>query len=592
MKKAVYWTLGIVATLLLLLVGIGTHQWFVEKPFTLRIFLDREVIKLALASPQMKTTLGLHNLGIDEHNAHLDDARQTTILEKLPDLTKIKAITQSYQELEGQDAITQQATLYLLDSLIELEPYKYHNYPLDTFGGLQSQYPDYMSKSHPISSETDIKHYLARLSDSKRYFEQIIDAVEMRADRGIVPPAIVIENVTEQMQKFVHTPLDDNILLTSLKQRMSQLSSVTPEQQVQFYEQAKALVADVVYPAYYQLIDMYNQLLEKSEPGVGYWRLPDGENAYAALLRFFTTTDLTPDEVYQTGVDEVHRIQQRMIAILAAQGIDTKDGIAAAYASFLDNPALYYPDSQSGRTELINSMQQAIDELAVALPELFTLTDIPALKIERSPVLSEKTDTLARYSANHVYVNLSNLKALPKHTLPVLAYHEGIPGHHYESFASSQVAGIPIMFAEGVFGAYMEGWAMYAEQLPQEIGLVDSPEHELATLHYALSRAARMVIDTGIHTRRWSRQKAINYLVSQAAQSEEEAIVEVDRAIVVPGSGPMYKIGLMKIQALRAKMQHKLGDQFSLKAFHQALLGHGSLPLSLLEEVVEQDMQQ
>lgn len=206
--------------------------------------------------------------------------------------------------------------------------------------------------------------------------------------------------------------------------------------------------------------------------------------------------------------------------------------------------------------------------------------------------MSEKTDTLARYSANHVYVNLSNLKALPKHTLPVLAYHEGIPGHHYESFASSQVAGIPIMFAEGVFGAYMEGWAMYAEQLPQEIGLVDSPEHELATLHYDLSRAARMVIDTGIHTRRWSRQKAINYLVSQAAQSEEEAIVEVDRAIVVPGSGPMYKIGLMKIQALRAKMQHKLGDQFSLKAFHQALLGHGSLPLSLLEEVVEQDMQQ
>lgn len=586
MKRLVLWLMGSFMVVTALFAVLVTHQWFTDKPFTLRLFLDREVIKLILASPQMKSSMGLHKLGFDSHNAHLDDVGDGSVWSRLPDIQTAREIVASYNESDHSSSIQQQAVLFLLDRLLALEPFRNHDYPLTTFGGVQSTFPEFMAKVHPIATATDVEHYLSRLAESERYFKQIVAAINLRYDKGIIPPLSMIDNVIEQMLTFVNMPLDENLLLTSLQERMSNATSIPHAEQQKLYTKAKSLVAEVVYPAYYNMIDTYQKLRKHAGTGDGMWRLPDGDKAYKALLHFFTTTELTPNEIFNTGEEEVARIQQQIMNLLAQEGYDTSQGFGTAFANFRSDDKLYYPDSAEGRRRVISDMQQAIDKIRQRLPEFTSFTELPALTIERSPVLSEQNDSLARYENNTILVNLADMRALPKHELSTLAYHEGIPGHHLQYAIVEKIPGLSLLMQAPLFGAYIEGWGMYAEQLPYELAPDKSSLELLSILTYDLHRSARMVIDTGIHSKRWSRKQAIAYLVEQAGQTEKQATIEVDRAIAMPGSGPMYKIGFLKLKALRQQMKVKLGENFSLKGFHDAILEHGQLPLPLLEQVM------
>jgi len=588
MKKVIFWLASLLALTVVGLSIFVTYQWHTDKPLSMRVLLDREVLKLILSSPQMKTSLGLHYLGIDKHNYTLDNGDKLTIIEKLPDLASIKSTVSQYRDLSAQEEITRDAVIQLLDSLQVLQPYKYHNYPLDTFDGLHSRFPEFMTNNHPIESEDDIESYIARLDDSARYFDNVIKGVRLRESLGIVPPRIVIENVLGQLSKFIAPKVEDNILLTSLNTKMLALDEVGHNDKLAFYQQAKAAVSNYVYPSYQRMIALYEELQEVTPDGIGYWRLPDGEKAYEAYLRFFTTLNTTPNEVFSTGENEVARLQKQMLDILAKDFGFQKMTFAQAMHSFLSNEELYFDDSPEGRQAVLDEMRAQNEKIRKILPQLFSQPDVPDLQFIRSPLLTEKNDSLARYDNNSVLVNLSDMRALPKSSLPVLTFHEGIPGHHYQTSVTSELAGLPYIISQTPFGSYMEGWAMYAEQLGYELGLYDTPEEVLSYLHYDLLRSARMVIDTGIHIKRWSREKAVAYLMTEAALSQNEAEIEVDRAIVVPGSGPMYKMGQLKILSLREQMKARLGEKFSLKHFHDRVLENGALPLPLLDDLLSE----
>ncbi|GFD77803.1 hypothetical protein KUL118_06650 [Tenacibaculum sp. KUL118] len=588
MKKVILWLSSLLALTVVGLSIFATYQWHTDKPLSMRVLLDREVLKLMLSSPQMKTFLGLHHLGIDKHNYTLDNGDKLTFIEKLPDLASIKSTVSQYRDLSAQEEITRDAVIQLLDSLQVLQPYKYHNYPLDTFDGLHSRFPEFMTNNHPIESEDDIESYIARLDDSARYFDNVIKGVRLRESLGIVPPRIVIENVLGQLSKFIAPKVEDNILLTSLNTKMLALDEVGHNDKLAFYQQAKAAVSDYVYPSYQRMIALYEELQEVTPDGIGYWRLPDGEKVYEAYLRFFTTLNTTPNEVFSTGENEVARLQKQMLDILAKDFGFQQMTFAQAMHSFLSNEELYFDDSPKGRQAVLDEMRAQNEKIREMLPQLFSQPDVPDLQFIRSPLLTEKNDSLARYNNNSVLVNLSDMRALPKSSLPVLTFHEGIPGHHYQTSVTSELAGLPYIISQGLFGAYTEGWGMYAEQLGYELGLYDTPEEVLSYLHYDLLRSARMVIDTGIHIKRWSREKAVAYLMTEAALSQNEAEIEVDRAIVVPGSGPMYKMGQLKILSLREQMKARLGEKFSLKHFHDRVLENGVLPLPLLEDLLSE----
>lgn len=588
MKKVILWLSSLLA---LTVVGLGifvTYQWHTDKPLSMRVLVDREVLKLMLSSPQMKTSLGLHHLGIDKHNYTLDNGDKLTIIEKLPDLASIKSTVSQYRDLTGQEKITQGAVIHLLDRLQALQPYQYHNYPLDTFGGLHSRFPEFMTNDHPIENKSNIESYIARLKDSARYFDNVIKGVRLRESLGIVPPYIVIENVLGQLSKFVAPAVEENTLLTTLNTKMLTLDELEHDEKLAFYQEAKEAISNYVYPSYSKMITLYEALLEVTPEGVGYWRLPEGEKAYEAYLQFFTTLDTTPDDVYTTGESEVARLQEQMLDILAKDFGFQQMTFAQAMNSFLSNDDLYFADSQEGRQALLDQMHAENEKMRAALPQLFSQPDVPDLQFIRSPLLTEENDSLARYSNNSVLVNLSDMRALPKSSLPVLTFHEGIPGHHYQTSVTSELAGLPYIISQTPFGSYMEGWAMYAEQLGYELGFYETPEEVLSYLHYDLLRSARMVIDTGIHIKRWSREKAVAYLMTEVALSQNEAEIEVDRAIVVPGSGPMYKMGQLKILSLREQLKARLGEKFSLKHFHDRVLENGALPLPLLEDLLSE----
>lgn len=588
MKKVILWLSSLLALTVVGLSIFVTYQWHTDKPLSMRVLLDREVLKLMLSSPQMKTSLGLHHLGIDKHNYTLDNGDKLTIIEKLPDLASIKSTVSQYRDLTGQEKITQGAVIHLLDRLQALQPYQYHNYPLDTFGGLHSRFPEFMTDNHPIENKSDIESYIARLKDSARYFDNVIKGIHLRESLGIVPPYIVIENVLGQLSKFVAPAVEENTLLTTLNTKMLTLDELEHDEKLAFYQEAKDAISNYVYPSYSKMITLYEALLEVTPEGVGYWRLPEGEKAYEAYLQFFTTLDTTPDDVYTTGESEVARLQEQMLDILAKDFGFQQMTFAQAMNSFLSNDDLYFADSPEGRQALLDQMHAENEKMRAVLPQLFSQPDVPDLQFIRSPLLTEENDSLARYSNNSVLVNLSDMRALPKSSLPVLTLHEGIPGHHYQTSVTSELAGLPYIISQTPFGSYMEGWAMYAEQLGYELGLYETPEEVLSYLHYDLLRSARMVIDTGIHIKRWSREKAVAYLKTEVALSQNEAEIEVDRAIVVPGSGPMYKMGQLKILALREQLKARLGENFSLKHFHDRVLENGALPLPLLEDLLSE----
>jgi uncharacterized protein (DUF885 family) len=482
--------------------------------------------------------------------------------------------------------------------VIDDYPWRFHTYPVDQMRGWQSSIPAFLVNTHRVTSVPDAEAYVARLRGIRPLLAEVVANVESCRDKGIVPPAFVFPQVLQDCRNLLTgKPFDesaaDSPLLEDFRQKVNALA-VADEQKKQLLEAASfALVSDVE-PAYRQLISFLEQLQSAATQDDGAWKFPNGEEFYRHALRTRTTTDMTPEEIHNLGLSEVERIQNEMRGIM--QQVKFTGSLQDFFQFTRTDPQFYYSNDDAGREQYLQKMTGLIDAMRGRLDELFLTKPKADMVVKRVEPFREKSAGLAFYQPaapdgsrpGTCYVNLANMSAVSKCRIEALAYHEGIPGHHMQLSIAQELEGLPRFRRFGVrFSAYHEGWGLYTELIPKEIGCYTDPYSDFGRLSLELWRATRLVVDTGIHSKRWTRQQAIDYLLEQTPAPEEECRKEIERYIVMPGQATAYKIGMLKILDLRQRAQDKLGDQFDLREFHDVILRDGPLPLTLLEEQVE-----
>ncbi|NLQ21794.1 DUF885 domain-containing protein [Shewanella sp. S-1] len=583
--------------LVLLLVALAAHEWFAKKPFFFRAFLDRSVVKMAFESPETLTSLGfLESVGITGHNAELDDDSPEAMDKTFAQVRDLRETLLSYSDadLDENQRISKDIALYLADFALISEPYRYHNYPLNQLFGVQNGYPSFMQAQHQVHSVGDAENYLSRLQKVKLKFAQTLEGLKIREAKGIIPPKFVIERVLTEMNEFVATPIQDNILYSSFKTKLAD-TDISADEQARLLAAAEADIKGYVHPAYQLFIDYLTQLQAKAGTDDGYWALPNGNLAYEQLLKFFTTTNYTADEIHAKGVAEVDRIQNEIMTILAAEGYDVSQGFSVAIEALAADPKFYYEDSDAGRAQILVDYQHILDEVNAGLGDAFRIRPEAGMEVVRIPEFKEKTAPGAYYQQPAIdgsrpgrfYANLYDIKATPKYGMRTLAYHEGIPGHHFQIAVAMELEGMPLIRKMAPFTAYIEGWALYSERLAWELGFQKDPFDNIGRLQAELFRAVRLVVDTGIHHSRWTREQAIDYMKKNTGMSDRDVTAEIERYIVMPGQATAYKVGMMKILELREKAKLALGDKFDLRDFHDVVLKNGAVPLDILETLVD-----
>lgn len=594
---------GIAALLLagLLAAGVFTANlvWF--RPFSLNLFYEKIFVGFLLDNPELMSMLGVaEQFGWRRHNAHLNDESEAkaerdfaTWRQHLADL---KAYDPARQSAEQQ--LSTRVLTWFIEGQLEGERFRHHNYPVNQLFGVQSQTPDFLINQHRIDDRRGAEDFLARLGEVGRKFDQVEQGLVLREQKGIVPPRFVIERVLAEMRAFAAHPPAGNPLCVHFAAKVQALKDV--DDPAALNARCAERVEQVVQPAYRRLIAFFEQQLPRATTDDGAWKLPDGGAFYAWRVRQQTTTTMTPEQVHTLGLAEVARIEQEMQGILRAQqAIGAGETVAQAMARAAKEPRFLFTDDDAGRQAMLAGYRQMIAEQLEKSRAVVGLSPKAAIEVQRVPTFKEKTAPGAYYQGPALdgtrpgvfYANLRDMGALPKWGMRTLSVHEGVPGHHFQIALAQERTGGPTFRKVLPFTAYMEGWALYAEWLGKEMGLYEGdPWGDLGRLQAELFRAVRLVVDTGIHAQRWTRQQAIDYMVGHTGMPEGEVVAEIERYIVDPGQALAYKVGMLSIQAARQRAEKALGpkwDDQARKDFHDVLLRGGALPLAILDEQVD-----
>ncbi len=585
-----------VAVLLLLAGSFAAHEWY-AKPFFINNFFNRAFIQYIWDKPEMLTGMGiLEQFGMKGHNAEWDDDTEAASDEDYHFLLDVMATLDEYDETKLTEAeiLSVKVMKELLGNPEDDRRFRFHDYPVNQLFGLQNSIPRFLDTFHQVNSNEDAENYISRLSKIGVKMEQNMEGLLIRENLGIVPPTFVIDKSVEIMKEFVAQPIEENVLYASFKGKLEKADEIAEADRTAFLASATTQIENVVYPAYQEYIDYFSALRAKSNGDAGVWKLPDGKAYYNYLLRQHTTTDMTADEIHAIGVAEVERIQTEMLEIFAAEGYDPSLGVKALFDELAEEERFYYPDTDSGRAQILEDYATIIDEIEAGISSAFNIKPKADIVVKRVPEFSEETAPGAYY--NHpsrdgsrpgtFYANLFDIKATPKYGMRTLAYHEGVPGHHFQKAIQTELQGIPEFRKEFGFTSYSEGWGLYAERLAWEMGFQTNPYDNLGRLQGELFRAVRLVVDTGIHAKRWTREQAIDYMLANTGTAESDVISEIERYIVMPGQATAYKVGMMELLRLRDEAQEALGDKFDIRDFHDVILKDGALPLTALRELV------
>ncbi|WP_341632063.1 DUF885 domain-containing protein [Sphingomonas agri] len=463
-------------------------------------------------------------------------------------------------------------------------------YPITQQGGAYFDTPDFLNTSHTIDNAPDAEAYLSRLSQFGTVLDN--DTAEQRAQaaRGYLAPAWSIELALGQMRKLRDVPAERSSMVDSIVKRTAAKGIAGDWQR-----RATDIVAKSVYPALDRQMAAMEQLKPTSRPGDGAWRLNDGEAIYAEALKEATTTNYTPAEVHQMGLSQVAEISAELDRILKGQGYST-GSVGERLAALGKAPTQAWPDTDAARSELLAHLNAVIKDIYARLPNAFATLPTAPLEIRRVPPEIQDGASNGYYrraaldgSRPAIYfINLKDLGDWPRYTLPTLCYHEGVPGHHLQISISQESKDIPTLRKLGFFSAYSEGWALYAEQLADELGVyANDPFGRAGFLQSFLFRAARLVVDTGLHSKRWSREQATDYMVRTTGYARPRSQREVERYCTMIGQACSYKVGHTAWTRARAEAQKTLGAKFDLKRFHE-VLREGAMPLSILERRVRE----
>ena len=596
-KKIMKW-LGLTLAVVLLIGAVFiAHTWYF-KPVNINLFFARAFMQVALESPEMLSSIHvLEQFGIKGHNAKLDDESRASGDRMFAHLKQSREILLTYanDDLSDADIMSKRVALSMLDALVEAEKFRFHNYPVNQMFGIQNGFPSFMESTHQVDTVGDAEDYVSRLSQVGRQFDQVLDGLHHREDLGILPPQFVVTKVLEEMRNFIATPAEEGILMVALTDKMEEAELSSSEQQ-RIALEARTQIDETVYPAYARLIAYFEQLDDKVSENNGVWALPDGDELYRLAMRMFTTTDYSPEYIHEFGLAEVDRIQAEILEILAAEGWDVSQGFHAAIEEMAEDPKFYYSDSGEGRDQILADYQTIIDEVSEGLEPYFDVMPESVVEVRRIPEFKEKTAPGAYYQRPAMdgsrpgvfYANLYDIKATPRYGMRTLAYHEAVPGHHFQRAIQQQQDDLPFFRRMIPAVAYTEGWALYAERLAWELGFQDDPFDNIGRLQAELFRGVRLVVDTGIHYKHWSREKAIDYMIVNTGMAESDVVAEIERYFVMPAQALAYKVGMTKILELRDLAKNELGDQFDIREFHNVLLTNGSVPLGILEDLVKQ----
>jgi uncharacterized protein (DUF885 family) len=463
-------------------------------------------------------------------------------------------------------------------------------YPIFQQGGAYFETPDFLNTSHTIDNAADAEAYLSRLGQFATTLDN--DSAEQRAQaaRGFLAPGWSIDLTLGQMRKLRDVPASQSTIVDSIVRRTKDKSIPGDWQR-----RSSDIVQNAVYPALDRQMALMEKLRPTTRPGDGAWRLTNGDAIYAEALRQATTTNFTPAEVHQMGLDQVADISSQLDTILRNQGY-TQGSVGERLAALNRTPSQLYPDSDAGRADLLAGLNAGVKDMYARLPQDFATVPSAPLEIRRVPPEIQDGASNGYYrraaldgSRPAIYfINLKDVGDWPKYTLPTLTYHEGVPGHHLQISIAQESKDIPLMRKIGFFSAYSEGWALYAEQLADEMGVyANAPLGRAGFLQSFLFRAARLVVDTGLHSKRWSREQATDYMVATTGFARARSQREVERYCTLIGQACSYKVGHTAWMRARTEAQQALGDRFDIKQFHE-ILREGAMPLSILERRIRE----
>ncbi|WP_022977416.1 DUF885 domain-containing protein [Nevskia ramosa] len=588
----------IVGALLLILV-IGAGVWIVNvgwyKPYSIDLFYNRVFVRFALQNPELVTSLVPHPLGIRYFDRRLGDVSPATQEQQAAFVKRELETLHSYDRaaLNPGQQLSFDILDYFLSTTVEGERWLLYNYPLNPTAGLQSELPSFLAGQHPIDSKADVDSYMARLNLFGRYYDQVLEGLKLRAEKGIKPPKFVVDKTLIQMREFIARKPEENVLYVAFADKIKKLKDMSDAEQKDALIKTATIIQGVVYPAYGRLIENFEALATTVTENNGVWALPAGDEFYAWAVKDQTTSNLKPDEIHAIGLAEVTRIESEMNALLVAEGY-AEGSIGARMVALSKEPRFLYPDTPEGRQQCLDDFQKIINEIDTGLAPYFEARPKLGVEVKAVPAFKEANAPGGYYEPGALdgsrpgvfFVNLRKLGEIEKFHMRTLAYHEAIPGHHFQIALAQELKDVPIFRNVLPFNAYAEGWALYSERLAWELGYEKDPFDNLGRLQAELFRAVRLVVDTGMHAKRWSREQALAYLIDKTGMNDTEATAEIERYLVWPGQALGYKLGMLKILELRERAKTQLGDKFDLKEFHKVVLGSGSLPLPVLDEVV------
>lgn len=560
-------------------------------------FLDRKFDEAVARNPEFATNLGLKTGYGDwtDRSEKFWDNEIAIMRANIDSLNKFDTAA-----LDAQTKLSVQ--LYKEEFMLAEEglKWRYHGYWINQMNGEHNDLPAFLINQHQIENEADAHAYISRLSKMENVFTEVINQLKIREEKGIIPPHFTFNYVTNDLKNFIESlekNAEKNVLYIDLKEKLSK-TEIAKNEQEKMLEEASGILSSSVKKGYENLLNYWLALEPKAKVkgNKGVWSLPDGLAYYNYCLKNTTTTNFTADEIYETGLKEVARIQNEMREIMKKVNFNS-DSLQAFFTFVRTSPQFKYSNDAKGKEELLAESNSYLHTMKkVYLEKMFNNIPKAPLVVQEVEAFRQKSVGGAFYEnpsldgtrPGRFYVNTYNMDDEPRYQMEALCYHEGVPGHHMQIALAQELQNIPKFRKMGGNTAYIEGWALYAELVPKEMGLYQDPYSDFGRLSMEIFRAARLVVDVGIHTKQWTREQAIEYFEQNTANAKGDIEKEIERYFLWPSQATGYKIGMLKILALREKAKNALGEKFNIKKFHDVVLMNGSVPLNVLENLVDE----
>ena len=601
MMKKLLKFVGYIVVSGLAVISLYLVNLFLMKPYSIDHYLAKELTMGLLESPEYMTYIGI----FDPYNAILKHNQKLSINtladgeKDYQDSLKHLSMLKKYdsETLTEVQKVTQKIAIFDTENSIDrFENFRFHSYPFNQISGNHLNLVEFMTDTHPVRNYREASDYIKRVRLIDESMKSDLLWLEEQKKLGIFAPQFVFDHVIRQLNELLSYTDDENPLMQVFIRKVSELE-ISPEKKEALFDELSAVIKSDVKPGYELILQFMESNYTNANPHHGAWSQPNGDAYYASRLRSYTTTDYTAEEIHQIGLSEVERISNRMKEIFMMLGYEVNKPIGEMMNDLNENPEFLYADTPDRKEIVIADYNQMVKEAEEDVRPYFERFPISPVEVRAVPEYSEKTAAGGYYQAPSLdgsrpgvfYANLYDIKQTPTFGMRTLTFHEAVPGHHFQIALNQENEKLTLYRKMGYrTSAFTEGWALYSEQLAVEAGMTKNLYDELGVLQSEMFRANRLVVDTGMHFKRWTREEAMEYMKKTTGMSDTEVRVEIERYIVWPGQATSYKMGMLKILELREKAKKALGEKFDIRKFHTVVLDQGIVPLFVLEDIIDE----